>query len=356
MITSQGIKRRLPGYIGAGLMILVTVAWTFWSVGEMYYEGWGVAWYGTVAYLIPGAVSLVLTLLALTWPRVVGWLVIAVGIGFTAWWWGPAALKGELTLSRIIGQFPVSGTLVIIGVLFVLEGRYRRQRRADGWTPPEGWLRRNLLYILAVGLPLMVLIGFSAYWLPILLTRVDDGDRGSRLIEGNGVALVWAPEGPGWNWKQHWGGYPSWNRIALFGVPPMGMEEKRGREDEDATAADMESTCLCAYLSDDGLTLMDEPQGVWRMPTADEIVRSLGQHGQNAGCVWEGECGVEAQCGVTPDKETPLWAPDQEPIYYWAADEYDDRKACYVSYKGWVRAQRKSWGNPRHGYRCVREP
>ncbi len=34
---------RLPGYIGAWLLILVTSLWTFWGMGEMYYEGWGPA-------------------------------------------------------------------------------------------------------------------------------------------------------------------------------------------------------------------------------------------------------------------------------------------------------------------------
>ena len=57
-----------------------------------------------------------------------------------------------------------------------------------------------------------------------------------------------------------------------------------------------------------------------------------------------------------PDLETPLWAPDEAPIYYWVGDEYNEENAYYVSYNGWVKRQPKSWGNPRHGYRCVREP
>ena len=48
--------------------------------------------------------------------------------------------------------------------------------------------------------------------------------------------------------------------------------------------------------------------------------------------------------------------PDMEPVYYWAADEGEnEREAVYVSYNGWVKEQPKSWGNPRHGYRCVKE-
>jgi hypothetical protein len=68
--------------------------------------------------------------------------------------------------------------------------------------------------------------------------------------------------------------------------------------------------------------------------------------------VWHGK----AKCRHTPDKETPLWAPDQPPIYLWSGDECDGERAYYVSYNGWVKQQPKSWGNPRHSYRCVREP
>jgi len=331
-------------------------------------------------YLIPGAACLALALAALTWPRFGGWLLIAIGGGFTAWWWTLAAGRGHLSLKWILGTFPVSGSMIFVGALFLLEGRYRRRRAegaspelAEGWTPAREWLRRNLRYALAVGFPLLVTIGTSAYFLPILLTRVDDGERGARLIAGNGVTLVWAPEGPGWNWKQPWGGYPSWDMIALYGVPPVGFEDKPGYEDRHATRGDMESTGLCLYLSQDGLTVMSEPQDVWRMPTSDEIVRSLVRRGENAGCTLRQGFGVSAQpnaqdgdwdgvpdradCRITPDKETPLWAPDWPPIYYWSADEYDEREAYYVGYNGkGVAHQSKSWGNPRHGYRCVREP
>jgi hypothetical protein len=362
--TRSELKHRLPGYIATGLMILTTTLWTFWGMAEMYYEGWGLPFPEPMRYLTLGAVCLALTLVALTWPRFGGWLIILIGGGFTAWWWTLAAGRGWLSLEWILSTFPVSGLLILTGVLFLFEGRYRQRLRAEGWTPPKKWLRRNLRYVLALGCPLLVTIGTSVYFAPILLTRVDDGDRGARLIEGHSVSLVWAPEGPGWNWKQPWGGYPSWDMIALYGVPPVGLEDKPGYEDSHATQEDMEATGLCRYLSQDGLTLESEPQDLWRMPTTDEIVRSLVRHGENAGCAlrqaqdgaWDGESG-EADCRTSPDKETPLWAPDQPPIYYWSADEYDEHEAYYVGYNGrGVYSQKKSWGNPRHGYRCVREP
>ncbi len=40
----------------------------------------------------------------------------------------------------------------------------------------------------------------------------------------------------------------------------------------------------------------------------------------------------------------------------WAAGQHDDARAYYVGYNGSVGYQPKSWGNPRHGHRFVREP
>ncbi|MBC7250071.1 MAG: hypothetical protein H5T62_07285 [Anaerolineae bacterium] len=348
-------RHRLPGYIAMALAILTTSLWTLWGIAEMYYEGWGLPFPQPLVYLIPGVTCLAFTLVALTWPQIGGWLIIVIGGAFTAWWWSLAAARGGLSWEWILSTFPVSSLLILIGLLFLLEGRYRRQRRAAGWAPPQPWLRRNLRYVLAVGIPLLIVIGVSAYYAPLILTRVDDGDRGARLIEGRGVTLVWAPKGPGWNWKQSWGGYPSWDMIALYGVPPVGFGDKPGYENQYATAEDMQTTGLCRYLSEDGTTLLTEPQDIWRMPTTDEIVRSLVRGGENAGCLWDGESD-KAVCERQPNKETPLWAPDEEPIYYWSADEYDEREAYYVSYNGWIGQQAKDWGNPRHGYRCVREP
>ncbi len=353
------LGRKLPGYVATALIVLVTVLWTFWSVGEMYYEGWWGAWYNRLPYLIPGSVCLALALIALTWPRLGGWLIIVIGGAFTAWWLGPRIRAGA-EFGQLLALFPVSGILLIIGVLFLLEARHRRRRGAEGWTPPGPWLRCNARYVVAVGLPLLVLIGWSVHWLPILLTRQDDGARGTTLIEGNGVTLVWAPEGPGWNWKQPWGGYPSWDHIALYGLPPVGFDDKPGYEDRHATHEHMQATDLCRYLSADGTRLMAERQDIWRMPTTDEIVRSLSSDGRNASCARDEATHSallgRADCARRPDKETPLWAPDGPPIYYWSADEYDKDRAYYVSYNGAFNSQPKSWGNPRHGYRCVREP
>jgi len=364
-MTHTDFKPRLPGYIATGLLILVTSFWTFWGVAEMWHEGWGMPFPHPLRYLILGAVCLGFTLIALTWPRLGGWLLLAFGGAFSVWWSSVAAGRGWLNWQWVLtALFPLAGMLVVVGVLFLLEGRYRRRLRAEGWSPPVNWLHRNLRYVLGVGIPLLMVVVTSAFFAPMALSRVDDGDRSARLIEGHGVALVWAPKGPGWNWKQPWGGYPSWDMIALYGVQPVGFEDKPGYEDRHATPRDMATTGLCRYLSADGMTLMAEPQDVWRLPTAEEIVRSLVGGGQNAGCALrrvqeeseEGESWY-ADCIRRANKDTPLWAPDEEPIYYWSADEYDGEEAWYVPYNGGgLGYQPKEWGNPRHGYRCVREP
>ncbi|NOX61097.1 MAG: DUF1566 domain-containing protein [Chloroflexi bacterium] len=348
-------KSLLPGLIAAGLMILITCLWTFWGVAEMYYEGWGNPFPIPVFYLVPAAICLSLTVLALLWPRLGGWIIVIVGSVFSALILGPRVANGRAPLTALLSWMPVTLLVVLVGTMFIWEGR--RRRKIEDVSPRERRWRRGAV-ALALVAPLLVAAGVSAYYLPIVLARVDDGDRGPRRIDGNGVSLIWAPAGPGWNWKQPFGGYPAWNSLALYGVEPVGLEGKARKPDgSNASEQDMMTTGLCRYLDESGSTLTPEPQNIWRMPTTDEIARSLVLHGQNAGCVWNGEPG-RLDCAIKgrPDKETPLWAPDQPPIYYWSGDELDENQAFYVSYNGHVGVQPKSWGNPRHGYRCVRNP
>jgi len=84
----SGSRAPLPGYIATGLVILIATLWTYWGMAEMYYEGWGLAFPHPMRYLIPATSCLVLTLVALTWPRAGGWLLIIIGGAFTVWWGG----------------------------------------------------------------------------------------------------------------------------------------------------------------------------------------------------------------------------------------------------------------------------
>jgi hypothetical protein len=359
MMGRNRFAHKLPGWIARGLLILATVLWTFWGFGEMYYEGWWGAWTNRLPYLVPPVVCVVFTLVALTWPRVGGWIILLVGGAFAAWRWVRQTQLGLLTLCWALGWFPISGAFIAVGVLFLLEGRYRRQRCAEDRAAVKRWRR----YVIALTPPLLTAIGVTVLFVPLLLARYNDDDRSARRIEGNGVALIWAPESPGWNWHplKGVGRYPSWDDLALYGVPPVGIHEARKLEQgEHAPQAAMRATGLCRYLSADGFTLMPEPQDIWRMPTTDEIVRSLVREGISAGCTWDGKS-TSADCQRQPNKDAPLWAPDESPIYFWAADEYNVRETWYVPYTGgglyggMIDHQTKSWGNARHGFRCVRE-
>lgn len=356
-------KRGLPGFAASLFVCLTTSFWVFWGTAEMFYEGWWGPWWARPVYLLPGAICFAMSAVALRWPRAGGWLLIAVGAVFTTWWWSLQFRRGTPTLAGLLSLVPVSALLVLTGILFLTESSYRRRRVREGWTPPAAWWRRNLRYLLWLGIPLIVFLVTAVVNAAVVLRRVDDGNRGARLIEGNGVRLVWAPAGPGWarGLDPQYGSFralrpgeaPSWDEIARYGQPPPGYGKHSTLS--HASAEDMRKTNLCRYLSADGLRLESVPQNIWRMPTTDEVVRSLVHHGQNAGCTWDGKSTC-ARCARQPGKESPLWASDWSPIYYWTADEFNEREAYYVSHAGWVLHQPKNWGNSRHGFRCVREP
>ena len=101
-----------------------------------------------------------LTLLALSWPRIGGWLLIATGGGFTGWWWWYISDTVGLTLERLLITLPVSGILVIAGVLFLVEC-YRGQLHSEAPPTPQKWLYRNMRYLIAIGFPLLVAAVFS---------------------------------------------------------------------------------------------------------------------------------------------------------------------------------------------------
>ena len=342
--------RKLPGWVGIGLITLLNAIWLYWGLGEAFYEGWGVPETPWFLFLSIGLAAMFFSVIAIRFPYVGGGILIVVGLAFAIWWLIPTMKSGFYSLSVTIGRFFLSGGFTIVGVMFILDGRYNI--RINRLKRP--WIYRNSRMVIAIGLPLLVGLIVAGINLPIVLTRLDDGGRSARLIEGNNLRLIWAPDGRGWNWKQDFGGYPSWDALALYGLEPIGLVADK-LSPQHATNENMEITGLCAYLDESGKYIMRTPQYIWRMPTVDEISRSLSQDDQNAGCIWDG-LSDRLDCEISPDKETPLWAPDSPPVYYWAAESFDNEEAYYVSYTGWVHSQPKDWGNPRHGYRCVREP
>ena len=363
------LKYRLPGFLATGLLTLATGIWTFWGVGEMYYEGWWGSWTNCLPYLAPMAICWIFAFLVLTWPCIGGWIIIVIGSAFTAWRFVRQAQLGLITLKWALGWFPAGGIFVLVGLLFLVVSRINRQQRDPAGSSSTRWWHRNLRYIVVFVTSLVIAAGVTVFFASLITSRFDDGFRGTRLIEGNGVNLIWAPAGPGWSagvgpsqeeGRLLPGANLSWNAIALYGIPPVGFGNKPECEGRSATEADMKTTGLCRYLTEDGLSLAEEPQNIWRMPTTDEIVRSLVRAGETADCSWDGQS-RKAECLVQPNKDSPLWIPDASPIYYYSGEEFDEDSAWYVPYTGGglfggvIGPQPKFGGNSRHGFRCVRE-
>jgi hypothetical protein len=140
------------------------------------------------------------------------------------------------------------------------------------------------------------------------------------VVQGNGVALTWAPDGPGW--------------------PRKGADW-------------YEAGQVCARLHSDGMTVAATPQHIWRLPTVDEAVRSMALHGQNSGGVWHAASGT-ASYQTRPDKESPLWNVHSQVIYWWTATEVDAEHAHIIVYDGKLWPRTKTYGPGYLGFRCVK--
>jgi hypothetical protein len=296
----QRDKRQIFGWIAVGFSTVITCIWSFWGIIENFHEGW---YYESllsnlgmmfVQYLSPMIIFMGVTLISIYWPRFGGGLhgifALLVVVFFQAF-------SNAATFLLII-------PLIGIGALYWF-----------GCPQP-----RKIAVSLVVGLPLLTLIISGAAPILRVSQRFDDGFLLARLVHGNGVDLVWTPDGPGW--------------------PRAG-----GNWDE--------AQYVCQHLREDGLTLASSPQYIWRLPTLDEAVRSMARHGQNSAGVWDTET-AEAAYGTTPDKESPLWNIYSQVIYWWTATEVDEEHAYIIVYDGKVWSRAKQFRPAYLGFRCVR--
>jgi hypothetical protein len=297
---------RAIGWVAVTLVTLVSGFWAFWGVNEAFHEGWSkphlwMRLLQVLAYLSPAAVLCALTVLGIRWPRVGATLFDLAAVVIA----GLMILDGAYFGAQITILLTV--VPVVVGFLFFV-GRPTPKRTA---------------YAISIGVPLAIVIGFGAEPIVRVNSRLDDGDRGARLVEGNGVKLLWAPAGPGWTRK----GLVSWDEAV-----------RRAR-----------------YLTADGTALADTPQDVWRLPSRAEIVQSLTRGGHNAGGTWDAER-KQANYDRRPDKESPLWDQYAPLIYLWTAEEQSSELAWIVVYHGGVYSKPKDVGSPSFGFRAVREP
>jgi hypothetical protein len=234
-------------------------------------------------------------LLSIYWPRLGGGLHALAAI------WAVWFFRGA---SSVVIYFSIAVPLLLLGAFYWL-GRPQPRKLAAGAV---------------ILLPLLTIIVCGVEPAIRVAGRIDDGNREARLVVGNGVNLIWAPEGPGW---------------PRDGVP---WEEAMRR---------------CQYLTEDGKILAGTPQNIWRLPTVEEAVCSFARHGKNVGGVWDAQK-AKASYQKMPDKESPLWDKYSKVIYWWTATEADGKNAYIVVYNGqvWPRPKKAYWGYL--GFRAVK--
>jgi hypothetical protein len=293
-------RQQVLGWLGLFVSVAITCFWAFWGSIENFHEGWYFESFLSniglmfLQYLSPMLIFLALTLLAIKWPRLGGGLhgIMAV--------FGLMFFQANSIAATLLIILPLVG----LGALYWF-GRPRPRKNA---------------IVLAIVLPVLTLLISGIAPAVRVAQRVDDGNLDARRVSGNGVILIWAPAGPGW--------------------PRQGGNWLHARK-------------ACQHLSDDGFSLEPDPVDIWRLPTVEEVVRSMALHGQNSAGTWDEETG-EATYQSKPDKESPLWNIYSQVIYWWTATEVDADKAYIIVYDGKVWPRNKQFGPAYLGYRCVK--
>ncbi|MGH0053571.1 MAG: DUF7670 domain-containing protein [Sphaerochaetaceae bacterium] len=292
------------GWIAVSITLIFSCVWAYWGAFENFHEGW----YATsiwenlfmlfFQYLLFTFLFMALALISLRWRRI-GLVVHILAALWVAWFFSGA-------------QFSVIGLLIILpfialGLLYYV-----------GRPQPKRWA-----YRLIILLPLLIILSISIPQGIKVSKRIDTQEYGMQIIEGNGVTLLWAPRGPGW--------------------PDEGISWD-------------EAQYLCRHLSEDGTTVMETEQNIWRLPTVDEAVRSMMLHGENVKGVWDSER-EKAVYEKYPDKESPLWDVHSPIIYYWTGETsfLDEKQAYIIVYDGGVYDKPKQYGPRYLSFRAVKE-
>ena len=293
------IRKRILGWTGVAVTVVFSGIWAYWGAIENFHEGWySVSLWENLfmllfQYLGFTIALVVLALVILRW-KVVGLVLHLALAGFCVWFFaGPASILIVLPLAAV-------------ALLYYF-----------GDPQPKAWVYRLILLV-----PLVIILAISIPQGIRVSERQNDENFGMRIVGGNGVTLAWAPRGPGW--------------------PDSGISWQQAHE-------------ICRHLSEDGTTVMQQEQNIWRLPTAEEAVRSMMLHGENAGGVWDKD-EQRAVYERTPDKETPLWDVHSKVIYYWTADESqtDETKALIVVYHGGIYEKRKTDSQDYLSFRAVK--
>lgn len=293
--------RLAAGWVAVAITVIFTNLWAYWGIIENFHEGW----YSQsilenlamlfLQYLLITIIFCVLAVVSIRWPKAGLVLHIAMGC-FLAWFFNGAV-------------FNVVGLLIVIPLL-AMGGLY-----FFGRPEPRKWAISLIIII-----PLLIIFTVTPFKVYQLSQRVNDNNFGPRLVEGDGVSLTWAPRGPGW--------------------PEEGVTWYEAAE-------------ICRHLSADGTAIMPEEQNIWRLPTVDEAVASMMLHNENAEGRWD-SVRERAAYAMTPDKETPLWDPNSQVIYYWTGSEASAKEAYIIVYHGGVFTRHKDRNYGYLSFRAVK--
>jgi len=292
-------------WIAIAITCLFSCFWAFWGIIENFHEGW---YYESTLmniglmlfqYLVFSLIFLLIGIIAIKWKKIGAILFILSGIIIPA-----IGIRSNAAI------FVFSIPLIITGVLFWF-GELKNKK----WA-----------YIIIIGSPLLTLIISGIEPVIRVSQRIDDKNYEARIVEGNNVKLIWAPEGYGW------------------ATTSEQMNDKSWKEVSD----------LVAHLNEDGKTLSDTVVNIWRLPSVGEAVASLTRNGKNCEGKWN-QSTAKATYDIMPDKESPLWKINSPIVYWWTLTEVNDSTAYRLVYNGGVQKQNKKIKMGSLGYRAVKQ-
>ena len=289
---------------GCFLTLNISCFWAYWGAYENFHEGWYAR--SLLAnlqmfifqYLIFTIIFIALGLISIKWSKiglVLHCLLAVISVFFFA------------GANKILLFMLIALPLVVMGLLYYY-GEIKHKKRA---------------YLIIIVLPLIIVSAISIQQGIKVSQRLYDNDTNIKVIKSTNSVLAWAPRGVGWP-KQ--------------------------------TVSWQEATEICKYLAEDGTTVMDEPQNIWRLPTLQEAVSSMMLHGENAGGVLNSETNTATYLKI-PDKESPLWDIYSPIIYYWTSNTSKDnsKKAYIIVYNGKIQARKKTSKQDYLGFRAVKD-
>jgi bifunctional DNase/RNase len=352
------------------LLFAVTILWAVWGIGEVFHEGWYQPYWHIIFYFIPFIVIFGFAVLAIFYPLVGGILIFVGGLAYFVLF-TIRAIQNHTTLEPSF--FIMNIGILFTGLIFIF--CYILNKKTG--TVEYKWflikryfpLKKISKVLIIVCISLVIIISIGSPMLIRNLNRIPLENFSEVKIEGNEITVTLSAEGPGWyysnksplifNEKEYSG--LSWNEIALFGKEPIGFEGKNYGKNYNgtsesiyyATQQDFDKYNMFRYINFGGIQLTNKIQDYWRLPSIDEYVRLLKYRDKNAGGFFDSQEG-QAYYYRTPDKDAPIWAPEEMVIYYWTSTSANDTESYDLTYSGEARKISKTTKQDYRGFRAIR--